>query len=41
MLGATIARHIVKQHNGTISAASRGRNQDATFTARLPVAEAF
>lgn len=36
-LGITITRHIVEQHNGTISAASSaGENKSATFTVRLP-----
>lgn len=36
-LGLSIVRHIVELHGGTVSARSAGRNQGATFTARLPL----
>jgi PAS domain S-box-containing protein len=37
-LGLAIVRHLVESHGGTVSAASRGRGQGATFTATLPLA---
>jgi PAS domain S-box-containing protein len=37
-LGLTIARQIVEAHGGTITAASRGRGEGATFVMRLPLA---
>ena len=36
-LGLSIVRHIVELHGGAVSAYSAGRNQGATFTARLPL----
>jgi len=35
-LGLAIAKHLVEQHGGTISASSPGVDQGATFTVRLP-----
>jgi CheY-like chemotaxis protein len=37
-LGLAIVRHLVELHGGTVSAASRGRGQGATFTVTLPMA---
>jgi PAS domain S-box-containing protein len=37
-LGLTIARQFTELHGGTISAGSKGRNQGAVFTVKLPVA---
>src|SRR6266545_1513448 len=37
-LGLAIVRHLVELHGGTVSAASRGRGQGATFRATLPLA---
>ena len=37
-LGLAIARHLVELHGGTISVASRGRGQGATFIVTLPLA---
>jgi PAS domain S-box-containing protein len=39
-LGLSIVRHLVDLHGGAVSAHSRGRNQGATFTVRLPLASA-
>lgn len=39
-LGLAIARHLVEIHGGTIRAESRGQGQGATFTIKLPLAEA-
>ena len=36
-LGLAIVRHLVELHGGTISAASGGEGQGATFTVKLPV----
>ncbi|MGF1987322.1 MAG: response regulator [Nostoc sp. ZfuVER08] len=36
-LGLAIVRHLVELHKGTISAASPGTEQGATFTVRLPL----
>jgi len=35
-LGLAIVKHLVEQHGGTISVASAGANQGASFTLRLP-----
>jgi PAS domain S-box-containing protein len=35
-LGLAIAKHLVEQHGGTISASSAGADQGSTFTVRLP-----
>jgi len=37
-LGLAIVRHLVESHGGTVSAASPGRGQGATFTVTLPLA---
>ncbi|HEU0173055.1 MAG TPA: chemotaxis protein CheB [Blastocatellia bacterium] len=37
-LGLAIVRHLVELHGGTVSAASRGKGQGATFRATLPLA---
>jgi len=37
-LGLAIVRHLVESHGGTVSAASRGKGQGATFTVTLPLA---
>jgi len=37
-LGLPIVRHLVEQHQGTISATSLGEGQGATFTVLLPIA---
>jgi CheY-like chemotaxis protein len=37
-LGLAIVRHLMELHGGTVSAASRGRGQGATFTVTLPLA---
>jgi len=37
-LGLAIVRHLVESHGGTVSAASRGRGQGATFRVTLPLA---
>jgi CheY-like chemotaxis protein len=36
-LGLAIVRHLVESHGGTVSAASPGRGQGATFTVTLPL----
>ena len=36
-LGLAIVRHIVELHGGTVWADSKGENQGATFTVRLPI----
>lgn len=36
-LGLAIVRHLVELHNGSISAASPGKGQGATFTVNLPL----
>ena len=40
-LGLTIAKHIINLHNGTISAASEGKNKGATFTVKIPLSNGF
>jgi PAS domain S-box-containing protein len=37
-LGLAIVRHVAELHGGTVSAASHGRGQGATFTVTLPLA---
>jgi PAS domain S-box-containing protein len=37
-LGLAIVRHLVELHGGTVSVASRGRGQGATFNVTLPLA---
>ena len=39
-IGLSIVRHLVELHGGTVTAESRGENQGATFTVRLPLATA-
>lgn len=36
-LGLSIARHLIELHGGTITVESKGENQGATFTVRLPI----
>lgn len=36
-LGLAIVRHLVEMHGGSVSAASPGANQGATFTVKLPL----
>jgi signal transduction histidine kinase/ActR/RegA family two-component response regulator len=36
-LGLSLVRHLIELHGGTISAASDGKGQGATFTVRLPL----
>lgn len=38
-LGLAIVRHIVEMHDGTVSVASNGAGQGATFAVRLPLLE--
>jgi PAS domain S-box-containing protein len=38
-LGLTITRMLIKMHEGTINAHSKGRDKGATFTIRLPLAK--
>lgn len=40
-LGLALARQIIELHGGSIEAASEGRGRGATFTIRLPVADAI
>jgi CheY-like chemotaxis protein/anti-sigma regulatory factor (Ser/Thr protein kinase) len=37
-LGLAIVHHLVREHNGTVTADSRGQGQGATFTIDLPLA---
>jgi PAS domain S-box-containing protein len=37
-IGLSIVRHLVELHGGTVTAASRGENEGATFTVTLPLA---
>ncbi len=39
-IGLSLARTLVEQHGGTLTAASEGRGRGSTFTMALPVAEA-
>ncbi len=39
-LGLAIVRHLVESHGGTVSAASRGKGQGATFIVTLPLTPA-
>ncbi len=36
-LGMAIVRHLVELHGGTVSVASAGKNEGATFTVALPL----
>jgi signal transduction histidine kinase len=36
-LGLFLVRSIIKQHGGSVTAASRGEGTGATFTIRLPL----
>ena len=40
-LGLAIVRHLVEMHGGSVTVASRGENQGATFTVRLPVSPVY
>lgn len=40
-LGLTIARHIIKLHDGQIFAESAGRGKGAAFTVKIPIDHAF
>jgi PAS domain S-box-containing protein len=40
-LGLAIVRHLVELHGGTIQAESRGEDQGATFTVKLPVVPVY
>jgi signal transduction histidine kinase len=38
-LGLAIVRQLTELHNGSVQVESKGENQGATFTVRLPIAE--
>ena len=40
-LGLSIVRHLVEMHGGSVTAASPGKDQGATFTLRLPVSPVY
>ena len=40
-LGLAIVRHLVELHGGTVSAASQGEGQGATFTVMLPITPVY